>query len=174
MEKFFKHLYIPNVPAEIGLIILPNDYYIEYFIEKATLKYIIMNIIQKLQKLLYNLLSGNKQNIKVYSCSNKDINFPYIILELETSKIEEFFASKKHNVRISIKIFDKNETNMKIIEVTEEIRENLTKLLNTKIDNSTIVDIICESSSLEMYNGLNSVWNSNLKFKFVINEINGR
>ena len=128
-----------------------------------------MNIIQKLQKLIYNSVSNNTQNIKVYSCSNKDISFPYIIFELEKSKNEKLFAGEKYSVWVNIKIFDKNETSTKIIEVSEEIRENMMELLNIKIDNSAIVSIVCENSSLEMYNGLNSVWNSSLEFKFIIN-----
>ena len=133
-----------------------------------------MNIIQKLQKLIYNSVSNNTQNIKVYSCSNKDISFPYIVLELEKSKSEKLFAGEKYSVWVNIKIFDKNETSTKIIEVSEEIRENMMELLNIKIDNSAIVSIVCENSSLEMYNGLNSVWNSGLEFKFIINGINGK
>lgn len=133
-----------------------------------------MNIIQKLQKLIYDFVSNNRQNIEVYSCSNKDISFPYIILELEKNRNEKFFVGEKYSIWVNIKIFDKSETNMGIIETSEEIRENMMRLLDIKIDNFVIVSIVCENSSLEMYNGLNSVWNNNLKFKFIVNEINGK
>ena len=133
-----------------------------------------MNIIQNIQKLIYTLVSNNTQNIKVYSCSNKDIKFPYIILELDKIKNEENFINKRYYTWINIKIFDKNETNKKIIEISNEIEENIMKLLNVKIENFTIIDIVYENNSLEMYNGLNSVWNNNLKFKFTINEVNDK
>ncbi len=133
-----------------------------------------MNIIQNIQKLIYTLVSNNTQNIKVYSCSNKDIKFPYIILELDKIKNEENFINKRYYTWINIKIFDKNETNTKIIEISNEIEENIMKLLNVKIENFTIIDIVYENNSLEMYNGLNSVWNNNLKFKFTINEVNDK
>ncbi len=133
-----------------------------------------MNIIQNIQKLTYTLVSNNTQNIKVYSCSNKDIKFPYIILELDKIKNEENFINKRYYIWINIKIFDKNETNTKIIEIFNEIEENIMKLLNVKIENFTIIDIVYENNSLEMYNGLNSVWNNNIKFKFTINEVNDK
>lgn len=133
-----------------------------------------MNIIQNIQKLIYTLVSNNTQNIKVYSCSNKDIKFPYIILELDKIKNEENFINKRYYIWINIKIFDKNETNTKIIEISNEIEENIMKLLNVKIENFTIIDIVYENNSLEMYNGLNSVWNNNIKFKFTINEVNDK
>lgn len=130
-----------------------------------------MNIVQDIQKLVYTFVSNNKQHIKVYSCSNKDIKFPYIILELEKIKSEENFTNKKYEISINIKIFDKNETNTQIIEISNELRENITKLSNTKIRDSIIIDIINENNSLEMHNGLNSIWSDNLKFKFIINKL---
>lgn len=133
-----------------------------------------MNIIQKVQKLAYTSISNNTQNIKVYSCSNKDIKFPYIILELEKTKSEENFINRKYDIWVNVKIFDKNETNTKIIGISDEISENMVKLSNIVIDNFIIVDVICENNSLEMYNGLNSVWNNNLKFKFTVNEVNDK
>lgn len=133
-----------------------------------------MNIIQNIQKLIYTLVSNNTQNIKVYSCSNKDIKFPYIILELDKIKNEENFINKIYYIWINIKIFDKNETNTKIIEISNEIEENIMKLLNVKIENFTIIDTVYENNSLEMYNGLNSVWNNNINFKFTINEVNDK
>ena len=43
-------------------------------------------------------------------------------------------------------------------------------LQGIRLENSIIISINNENTSIELYNGLNSVWRCGVKFKFIVNE----
>lgn len=129
-----------------------------------------MNIIQKIQKLIYTSLSNNEQNIKVYSCPDRDTVFPYIIYEFEKIKKEENFTGSEYEINLIVKIFYKSETNIELIHISDELTKNIMYLQGIRLENSIIISINNENTSIELYNGLNSVWRCGVKFKFIVNE----
>lgn len=129
-----------------------------------------MHIVQEIQKLIYSLLKDMNNILNLYSCPNKNVDFPYAIIETDKINVENNFNNNLYEITINIKIFDKNETNTQITNTANEIKKEILKLFNIEFKNYTIIDVISTIDNIRMYNELNSVWSEVLGFKFIINE----
>ncbi len=135
-----------------------------------------MLIINKLQKLIYNqLANSNKENIKklknIVSTSIINSDFPYLIIDINNLEIDKNFANDYYIVNIKIKIFDKNESNSNIINISSDIFMELSDLNNIYINNARIIDINLLNTELNLFNEINSIWSCNLNFKITIENI---
>lgn len=125
----------------------------------------------KLQKILYDLIEATNGAMEVYSCPHRNVNFPYVVIEISRIHGENNFNHKIHNIHTSIKIFDRNESNTPIITLANDIREAVLKLYNLQQENFEIVDVSLKEDTLKMYNELNSVWSEILDFEFITREL---
>ncbi len=135
-----------------------------------------MLIINKLQRLIYNqLANSNKENIKklknIVSTSIINSDFPYLIIDINNLEIDKNFANDYYIVNIKIKIFDKNESNSNIINISSDIFMELSDLNNIYINNARIIDINLLNTELNLFNEINSIWSCNLNFKITIENI---
>lgn len=129
-----------------------------------------MHIVQEIQKLVYSFLKNMDNVLNVYSCPNKNVNFPYVIIETDKIEVENNFNNNLYEITVNIKIFDKNETNTQITNTASDIKNEILKLFNIELKNYTIIDVVSTIDNIRMYNELSSVWNEVLGFKFIINE----
>lgn len=129
-----------------------------------------MHIVQEIQKLVYSFLKNMDNVLNVYSCPNKNVNFPYVIIETDKIEVENNFNNNLYEITVNIKIFDKNETNTQITNTASDIKNEILKLFNIELKNYTIIDVVSTIDNIRMYNELSSVWSEVLGFKFIINE----
>ncbi len=135
-----------------------------------------MFIINKIQKIIYNqLVNSESENIKklknIVTTSIINSNFPYLIIDINNVEIDKNFNNNYYIANIKIKIFDKNESSKNIIDITNDIFNELSNLNNIYIDNNQIIDINLINTEMSLFNEINSIWNCNLNFKIIIENI---
>lgn len=130
-----------------------------------------MNVLIDLQQLIFNKLNCLK-DISVYTTPEKNSQFPYIIMSLDDVDIENNFSGDNYSINVSIKIYDKCESNINIMKKSIEIKENLMELINTITETFSIKCIDLKNMTTQIFNELNTVWESILNFKILVKKNN--
>ena len=129
-----------------------------------------MKILNDLQKIIYNKLS-NIEEINVFSCPEKNTNFPYLIINIDNIEIEDNFYNTSYSLILKLLIFDKNESNINIINISEKVKNNIIELNNNFLNNITkIININFINSELKLFNEINSIWNMSINLNLIIQQ----
>ena len=130
-----------------------------------------MKILNDLQKVIFEKLQ-NIDNINVYTCPETNSTFPYIIINMENTEIENNFFQDTYLIHFNTSIFDKGESNVNILNLSTLVQKYLTELSNTQFNDFNIVDIYFNNLNLKLFNEINSVWNAVLKFNIILQSKN--
>lgn len=135
-----------------------------------------MLIIQEIQKIIYNkLINSENKNIStlnIFTCPKINATFPYLIIEINKVNIENNFNKNNYSVNLQIKIFDKNESNIKILSMANSVQYELINIVNISIGNFNIIDICFLDAEINIFNEINSIWKTILNFKILVEEKN--
>lgn len=126
-----------------------------------------MNILSTLQKIIFEKLQ-NIENVTIYTCPETNSTFPYITINMENVEIENNFSQNTYIIYFNISVFDKNESNLHILDLSNTTKEYLMELSNTQLNDFNIIDIYFNNLNLKLFNEINSVWNAVLKFNIII------
>lgn len=130
-----------------------------------------MNIINNLQKIIFEKLQNIKENINIYSCPETNSPFPYVILNINKIEIENNFNNNIYSISLTMSVFDKNESNLNILNISNIVKSKLLELSNTKSNTFNIVDINFNNLTIKIFNEINSIWNTNLNFNITLEQI---
>lgn len=126
-----------------------------------------MNILNNLQRIIFEKLQ-NIENINIYTCPEINSSFPYLLTNIENVEIENSFSQEIYTIYFNISIFDKNESNLSILSLSNTVKKHLIELSNTQLNDFNIVDIYFNNLNLKLFNEINSVWNVILKFNIML------
>lgn len=133
-----------------------------------------MLVIHKIQKEVYNqLINSESENIKkiknIFSSPIVNAGFPYLFVEINKTTIEKNFDNlDNYFLQLKIKLFDKRESNAEIIAMSNDVLEEVLKLVNITVDNFYIADIFFKNLETNAFSEINSVWNCSLYFDMVV------
>lgn len=135
-----------------------------------------MLIINELQKIIYNqLIESKSENIKklknIASSSIINSDFPYLIIDINKIEIDKNFNNNCYIVSTKIKIFDKNESSINITNISDDVFKEILNLATSYIGCNRIIEVNLVNTEINMFNEINSVWNCNLNFNFVIENV---
>ena len=68
-------------------------------------------------------------------------------------------------------VFDKNESNLNILNISNIVKSKLLELSNTKSNTFNIIDINFNNLTIKIFNEINSIWNTNLNFNITLEQI---
>ncbi|MDR2778477.1 MAG: hypothetical protein LBB13_03190 [Rickettsiales bacterium] len=128
-----------------------------------------MNIIQNIQRLVYSQLVNIdfSESVNIYSCPNRNIDFPYILLSFDEYEISRSFNYNLIEVKAKIRIFDKNENNLPVLNITDDVHKAINELFNVSFEDFSITEVSITGNELKLYNEINSVWNNTLNVKLL-------
>ena len=127
------------------------------------------SIINEFQKVVFNTLN-NIDNLNIYSCPRKNSNFPYLVMSVSNVTLENNFHCDNYFINLSISLYDKNESNLNIINLSKKVKDLLISLSNNKQEIFIIVDVNLNNMTNILFNDVNSVWNTTINFNITLSE----
>jgi hypothetical protein len=70
-------------------------------------------------------------------------------------------------IKAQIRIFDRNENNLSILNISDSIQTGINKLFNISFEDFTVIGVYISGNELKLYNEINSVWSDTLNIKLV-------
>lgn len=123
------------------------------------------NILVEFQKIIYQNI---KDDLSIFSYVEKNTNFPYGVVNMENIIEEKNFNYNLYKISLNVNIFDKNKSNVNIINITNKIKNNILKLIGINNEYFEILDISYNNNELKLYNDIEGIWSSILKLNIII------
>lgn len=130
-----------------------------------------MKTLNNLQKVIFEKLQ-NIENINIYTCPETNSTFPYAIINIENTEIENNFFQDTYLINFNISVFDKSESNVNILNLSNLAQKYLMELSNTQFNDFNIIDLYFNNLNIKLFNEINSVWNVVLKFSIILQNKN--
>ncbi|MDR1425761.1 MAG: hypothetical protein LBI70_02070 [Rickettsiales bacterium] len=132
-----------------------------------------MDIVRNVQKLLYGQLSGEDYGVDVgvYSYLPRDVIFPYILISMDDIETRQNFGYDAVTVKIEIKILDRNENNLQILEISDKVLAIIISLRGIIFENLRIVSVFPIENELKLRSDINSSWSNRLSFKLAVERL---
>ncbi len=127
------------------------------------------SIINEFQKVVFNTLN-TIDNLTTHSRPKKNSNFPYLVMRVSTVTLENNFHCDNYFINLSISLYDKNESNLNIINLSKKVKDLLISLSNNKQEIFIIVDVNLNNMTNILFNDVNSVWNTTINFNITLRE----
>lgn len=131
-----------------------------------------MATINKVQKSIYDCLISqtgtNFLNLSgIYTYVEKNSEFPYVFIS--TNKVENLstFSKEIYGYSIELNIFDKNTSNVYLLELAEDIKSIFSNISNFTTNNYDILDIKFKEINVGLEKD-NTIWKSQIIFDFII------
>ncbi|MDR2078051.1 MAG: hypothetical protein LBP39_03745 [Rickettsiales bacterium] len=107
------------------------------------------------------------ESVNIYSCPNRNTDFPYILLSFGEYEVGRNFNYNLIEIKAQIRIFDRNENNLSILNISDSIQTGINKLFNISFEDFTVIGVYISGNELKLYNEINSVWSDTLNIKLV-------
>ena len=124
-------------------------------------------ILIEFQKTIYQNI---KDDLNIFSYVEKNTNFPYGVVNIENVIEENNFNYNLYKISLNVNIFDKNKSNVNVINITNKIKNNILKLIGINNEYFEVLDISCSSNELKLYNDIEGIWSSILKLNIIIRD----
>ena len=122
-------------------------------------------ILIEFQKTIYQNI---KDDLSIFSYVEKNTNFPYGVVNIENIIEENNFNYNLYRISLNVNIFDKNKSNVNIINITNKIKNNILKLIGINNEYFEVLDISHNSNELKLHNDIEGIWSSVLKLTVII------
>lgn len=124
-------------------------------------------VLIELQKIIYQNINDD---LNIFSYVEKNTSFPYGVINIENIVEENNFNYNLYKVSLNINIFDKNKSNVNIINIANKIKNNVINLIAISNDYFEILNILYDGSELKLYNDIEGIWSSILKLTIIIRD----